>query len=495
VPGFKSWLINSCVPRRISPMINIPLFASRVACVALCLVATATGAAELPSSVALALKNAGIPASAVGVVAQRVDEARPRVAVNAGVPMNPASTIKLVTTYAALERLGPAYTWQTEAWISGALVNGILEGDLHLKGGGDPKLTYEQFSRLLRQLRQRGVREIRGDLVLDRSAFDVPEVDPGSFDAQPLRPYNVGPDALLVNFNAVSLNLIPDSASGTLGVIQEPPLATLDIVNKVRVTTQNGCGDWKEGLRADTFTHGQVVRLVLSGSYAAACGEQRWNLAVMQNRLFVFGVFKSLWEELGGRFTGNLRESEVPSSARRITVLPAPTLAEIVRDINKFSNNVMARQLFLTLGMAAGSRPARLEDGDKAVREWLAVKGLNFPELVMENGSGLGRQARISAENMNRLLQAGWRSAVMPELMSSLPVSAVDGTMRKRLKENGVAGQAHIKTGSLEGVKTIAGYVLDRQGRRWVVVFLVNHPKAILAGPAQDALLEWVHAQ
>jgi D-alanyl-D-alanine carboxypeptidase/D-alanyl-D-alanine-endopeptidase (penicillin-binding protein 4) len=449
----------------------------------------------LPPAIAQSLKNAGIPASAVGILAQRLDEPRPRLSVNAEQALNPASTIKLVTTFAALERLGPAYTWQTEAWINGTLSNGLLEGDLHLRGGGDPRLTHEQFGRLLRQLRQRGVQEIRGDLVLDRSAFELPETDPGSFDAQPLRPYNVAPDALLVNFNAISLTLTPDVGGGGVGLTQEPPVATLDLINKLHVTAGNGCGDWRENLRADTFTHGNTVRLVLSGNYPAACGEQRWNIAPMPARLFAFGVFRSLWEELGGKFAGNLRDGDVPAAARRIAVLPAPTLAEVVRDINKFSNNVMARQLFLSLAMATGKRPARVEDADRVLRDWLAERGLNFPELVLENGSGLGRQARISAANLARLLQAGWRSAVMPELMSSLPVVAVDGTMRKRLKENGVAGQAHIKTGSLEGVKSIAGYLLDRSGRRWVVVFLVNHPKSAAAGAAQDALLEWAYAQ
>jgi D-alanyl-D-alanine carboxypeptidase/D-alanyl-D-alanine-endopeptidase (penicillin-binding protein 4) len=215
----------------------------------------------------------------------------------------------------------------------------------------------------------------------------------------------------------------------------------------------------------------------------------------MSARLFTFGVFRSLWEELGGKFSGNLRDGEIPASAQRSAVLSAPTLSEIVRDINKFSNNVMTRQLFLTLGMAAGKRPAHVDDGDRAVREWLGERGLSFPELVLENGSGLGRQARISADNMGRLLQAAWRSAVMPELIASLPVTAVDGTMRKRLKDKSVAGQAHIKTGSLEGVKAIAGYLLDKSGRRWVVVFLVNHAKASAAGPAQDALLEWTYGQ
>jgi D-alanyl-D-alanine carboxypeptidase/D-alanyl-D-alanine-endopeptidase (penicillin-binding protein 4) len=175
-------------------------------------------------------------------------------------------------------------------------------------------------------------------------------------------------------------------------------------------------------------------------------------------------------------------------------VLPSPTLAEVVRDINKYSNNVMARQLFLTLGMEAGRRPAGAEDADAAIRSWLDARGLALPELVLENGSGLSRRERISAEGLGRVLAAAWKSAVMPELMASLPVTATDGTMKRRLKQNGVAGQAHIKTGSLEGVRSIAGYVLDKSGRRWIVVFFVNHSNAAGAQAAQDALLDWVHA-
>jgi D-alanyl-D-alanine carboxypeptidase/D-alanyl-D-alanine-endopeptidase (penicillin-binding protein 4) len=154
----------------------------------------------------------------------------------------------------------------------------------------------------------------------------------------------------------------------------------------------------------------------------------------------------------------------------------------------------MARQLFLTLGMESGKRPAAAEDADAAIRAWLDNRGIAIPELVLENGSGLSRRERISAEGLGRVLQAAWKSAVMPELIASLPVTATDGTMKRRLKQNGVAGQAHIKTGSLEGVRAIAGYVLDRNGRRWTVVFFVNHANAAGAQAAQDALLEWVYA-
>ena len=455
----------------------------------------------LPAPVAQALKAAGIPVAATAVVVQQVEASSPSVAVNARVAMNPASTMKLVTTFAALELLGPAYTWKTEALASGTLQDGVLMGDLFLRGGGDPRLTYDQFDRLLRQLRGRGVREIRGDLVLDRSAFAVAESDPARFDAQPMRPYNVAPDALLLNFKAVTLRLLPDDEGKAVIVAGEPLSTNLDIVNQLKLgkaTHGNGngdCGDWRERLRADTFVHGQTTRLVLTGTYPADCGEQRWNIAVQDHPAFVWGVFRQLWGELGGSISGNVRNGEVPAAARLLAGLPSSTLAEVVRDINKYSNNVMARQLFITLGMESGRRPARAEDGDAAIRGWLDARGAKIPELVLENGSGLSRRERISAGSLGQLLQRAWRSAVMPELMSSLPVAATDGTMKKRLKQNGVAGQAHIKTGSLEGVRSIAGYVLDRSGRRWIVVFFVNHANAAGAQAAQDALLQWVYEQ
>jgi len=458
-----------------------------------CCWALQAAAGNLPAPVAQALGVAGIPVAATAVWVREVDAATPRVAVNARLALNPASTMKLVTTYAALDMLGPAYVWKTEAFAVGTLSDGVLNGELYLKGGGDPKLTYDQFARLLRQIRARGIREIRGDLVLDRSAFVANGADPGRFDAQPLRPYNVTPDALLLNFKAVTLQLIPDPAQKTVTIGMEPAPANLDLINKLTLGNGNGCGDWRERLRADVFSHGANTRLVMTGVFPQSCGEQRWNIAVQEHPQFVLGVFRQLWAELGGTLDGGLREGVVPVDARTVGVLPSPTLGEVVRDINKFSNNVMARQLFLTLGMEAGRRPASAADAEAALRSWLDARGLGMPELVLENGSGLSRSERISAEGLGRVLQAAWRSSVMPELMASLPVAATDGTMKKRLKQNGVARQAHIKTGSLEGVRSLAGYVLDKTGRRWIVVFFVNHANAGGAQAAQDALLQWVY--
>lgn len=455
--------------------------------------AAAQGAAydeRLPLPVARALKAAAIPQSAVAVVVQETGAVLPRVSVNGIAAMNPASVMKLVTTFAALELLGPAYFWKTSALAAAPLAlppaDGVLAGDLHLVGSGDPKLTFEQFWLLLRQLRARGVREIRGDLVLDRSAFPVIAHDESAFDNKPLRPYNVGPDALLLNFKAVRLTLAPEG--GRILVLPEPAPANLDIVNLLKPGS-GPCppgSEWREALRADLTQHGGNFRLALTGSYPVSCGEQKWNIALLGHPQYVLGVFRQLWTELGGSLAGGVRDGTPPATARQLASVESPQLAEIVRDINKFSNNVMARQLFLTLGGRSG-------EGDAAVRAWLETKALRLPELVLDNGSGLSRRERLSAESTARLLAAAWKSPVMPELMASLPLLAVDGTMKKRLRDGSAAGQAHIKTGSLEGVKTLAGYVLDKSGRRQIVVFFVNHPNAAAAQPAQDALLQWVY--
>lgn len=447
---------------------------------------------EIPPAVAGALKALAIPPSAVAIYVREVGAAAPRLSINAARPMNPASVMKLVTTYTALGMLGPAYTWRTEISADAPASNGVLAGNLYIRGGGDPKLTFEQFWLLLRQLRAQGIRDIEGDLVLDRSIFQVAPAGEAAFDDQPLRPYNVGPDALLVGFKAIRLNLTPDPAARTVRLITEPQPTNLDVVNRIRLGN-NGCGDWKEGLRADLTRHADRFRLVVTGSYSASCGQKDWLLGVMPHELYVRGIFEELWRELGGSIKGGVRDGAVPNDARLLAAMESPPLAEVVRDINKFSNNVMARQLFLTLGLESGKRPASPSDAALAVRDWLNAHGLAFPELVLENGSGLSRQERVDAESLGRLLQSAWKSPLMPEFVASLPLAAIDGTMRKRFNGNGAAGQMHIKTGTLDGVKAIAGYVLDRNGRNQAVVFIINHPNAQAGQAAQDALLQWVY--
>ncbi|MBP6654288.1 MAG: D-alanyl-D-alanine carboxypeptidase/D-alanyl-D-alanine-endopeptidase [Propionivibrio sp.] len=472
-------MASFCLPRKRFLDAAVPFIAALVlAC------PTSAISAELPAPVTTALKEAGIPLQSVGVVVQGVDSATPLIRHNAVQPMNPASAMKLVTTYAALELLGPAYTWKTEALADSVPINGQLNGNLYLRGSGDPRLALEHFWQLLRQLRTRGVERISGDVILDRSAFALPPHDPAEFDNEPLRPYNAGPDALLVNLDSLRLTLSPNADRKTVDVIAETPDDELRIDNRITLT-QDACGDWRERIKPSVV--GEAIEI--TGSFSTQCGEKPLNLSPWPADRQVERLFRALWRELGGTLAGTVRKGQTTPSAISIATQESPALAEIVRDINKYSNNVMARQVFLTL---AAERPATPDGARQRIKGWLAEKGMPMPEAVLDNGSGLSRSERISTESLSRLLLAAWKSPVMPELISSLPLAGVDGTLKKRLGNGAAAGRAHLKTGYLENVRAIAGYVLDRNDQRWVVVFLINDAKSRQGKPAMDALLRWV---
>lgn len=450
----------------------------------LCLTANARG--SLPIAVLAELKDADIPLSAVGIVVQPLKKQKPLLSVNADQAMNPASVMKLVTTSAALELLGPAHTWTTRAYLQGKLDQGRLDGDLVLQGSGDPKLTYEQFWLLLRQLRARGVRDIRGNLMLDRSAF-APVVQDLTFDAKPMRPYNVVPDALLLGFKSVRITLVPHDAD--VALLMEPSLGDLRVSNRIRVT-DGECGEWKDGLVAEQVERDGRYELALGGGYPKSCGEQIWSLGVLSHRDFVGTVFRDLWRELGGSFGGEVRDGIAPLDSAPIAAIESPPLIDLIRDTNKFSNNVMARSLFLALST---ERPATTGSAANAVRRWLEQKKIPAPGLVLDNGAGLSRHERIAPATLANILQHMAESPLMPEFVSSLPIVAIDGTMKKRLTDMPVAGHAHIKTGYLEEVRSIAGYVRNADGEDVMVIFFVNHPNARRAQAAQDALLNWVY--
>ncbi len=461
-------------------------------------------AVSLPPSVAQELKKARIPVSAVSIEVREVGHRDALIRLNTQRPMNPASNMKLLTTYVGLDVLGPAYTWKTEAWIDGELENGELYGDLILKGYGNPKFTIEQFWLWLSDLRARGLRDIKGDLVLDRTYYDLQPHDPAEFDNDPLRAYNVGADALLLNFNTLRLRYLPNGDN--LKVISQPPVADFTLENQLEPTSGDfNCRDWDGRLTVQPG--GDSV--VLQGSYPIECGEREQSLSVMPHTRYVEAVFRAIWQELGGTLSGIQREAAVTDSARLFSTHRSEPLSTVIRDINKFSNNVMARQLFLTLGE---SLPLENEPGDMpevfsgtetsrrmsiersifAMQNWLTRQGMEFKELVLENGAGLSRIERISAEHLAQLLDHAAANPLSAELQASLPILGVDGSIQDRLNGTPVASHAHLKTGTLEGVKSLSGYVHSMRGKDWVVVFLINHPNAKRGQDAQDALIEWL---
>lgn len=453
----------------------------------ICLAPHATSAPHvgLPPEVDTALQRAGVPREAMVAVVHEVGAPEPRLAWQPQLPVNPASLMKLLTTSAALDLLGPAWTWNTPMWIQGTTLNGVLDGNLVIKGTGDPKFVQERLWQALRRLQQLGVREIRGDIVIDRSAFKLPPHNPAAFDAKPYSPQNTGADALLFNYKSVQLTFTPDTTRGLAIVSSEPPLAGVRIDLTVPLSS-GPCGDWRDALRPD-FT--DPLRIRFMGHYPAGCLEQLWQIAYADPASYSARVLAGLWREMGGKLIGRVREGLAPADPPSLQV-PSPPLAEVVRDINKFSNNVMAQQLFLTLPVVQRGGPGTPEQARDLMQAWLAERfGETARGAVIDNGSGLSRDTRLSAQLLARLLQAAYAGPSMPELMSSLPVSGVDGTLRRA--RNGATGKAHLKTGSLNGVAGIAGYVLSNAGRRYVLVAIVNDTNANLARPALEAMVQW----
>ena len=486
-----------------STLIGVPIGAARrlsfraisaMAVTVGALLVAACAHAALPRGVARAFLDAGIPLTSVSVVVRESGEPQALFTHDADRPLNPASVMKLVTTYAALDLLGRDYRWKTEAYLGGRLANGTLAGNLILKGYGDPKITVEQWQAFMADLRARGLDRVAGDLVLDRSYFNVPEHDPAAFDQEPLRPYNVGPDALLVNFKAFRFQFAPDAPRSAVAVRADPPLQEVKL-DALPQLTNGDCGDWRTLLGATWVNQRTTASAAFAGRYPLSCGERDWYVALLDHPAYVHGMFATYFRAAGGQFDGGLREGRVPKNGAPFAVMESAPLYDIVRDVNKLSNNVMARQIFLTLATTHHPPPATPALAADVVQRWLKDRKFAMPGLVLENGSGLSRRERASANGLARLLASADHSPVREEFASSLAVAALDGTVQRRFRDGTVAGQALLKTGSLEGVRALAGYVIDAEGRRFIVVVIINHPNAARGAAALDYLVQWVYQE
>jgi D-alanyl-D-alanine carboxypeptidase/D-alanyl-D-alanine-endopeptidase (penicillin-binding protein 4) len=477
----------------VAPLADAPSPSSGAAAAAL----LAGGAAPAPAPISgKATANSKAKPKAPSK-AQQTTPPAPRLSYRANALMNPASVMKLVTTYAALDMLGPDFTWANRVYVDGDVRDGVLTGNLVLRGGGDPKLVLERLDALLHQIQAQGVREVRGDIVLDHSVFDLPE-HPAAFDDEPLRPYNVMPDGLLINFKSLIFHFSPDAAHARATLRSEPPIAEVDIPTSVPLG--NGpCDDWRATLQAD-FAQPQQVRF--AGNYPAACGDQSWPMAYTEPHSYARRVVQAMWAAAGGRLTGQVRDGTTPAEAQLLLSANSLPLAELVADINKFSNNVMAQQVFLTLSSQAKAQNQNQNQAHGSftasralLHHWWHTRIGQQTAPVLDNGSGLSRQERISAAALTALLRYADGGPLAGPFQASLGIAGVDGTvarLRERKPKSPALGRAWLKTGTLRDVVALAGYAQGLSGQRYTLVVLVNHEHAAAARPALDELLEWV---
>lgn len=455
--------------------------------------AFAVHASALPPGVERVLAGHDIARENLSIVVQAVDGAEPVLAHLPDVARNPASVMKVVTTWSALEQLGPAYEWPTEVHALGELEDGRLDGDLALKGYGNPYLVVEEFWKLLRALRRAGVSDVAGDLVIDDSYFDVGEAAPGAFDGRPFRSYNVVPNALLVNFKSARFEFFADERRGGVRIAVDPPLGNLEIENRLELGV-GGCGGYQRGIAFHADDVRTADRIVFEGRFPARCGSYALTRAVLRHDTYAYGLFDALWREMGGTLEGGLRRARVPDDAEPLLTWRSPPLAEVIRSINKNSNNVMTRQLVYTLGAERDGAPGTFEAGRRAVREFLASRGIDVSRLALDNGAGLSRDAAATAGMLADVLLAASRSLYAHEFIASLSLGGLDGTTRGRYAKPSRNALLHVKTGRIDHVSALAGYAAAGDGRTYVIVSLLNSENAH-RGPGREleqALIDWV---
>jgi D-alanyl-D-alanine carboxypeptidase/D-alanyl-D-alanine-endopeptidase (penicillin-binding protein 4) len=458
--------------------------------------ALACGVAVLSSGAVAAGENGAVPAALTQLMAaQRLpssassfviidaDTGRVVMSHNPDTPRSPASTIKTVTTFAALDMLGPTFIWQTRAWVH--------DGDLYLQGGGDPYITLERWWSFVQALRAQGLNSIPGDIVIDNSAFSLPKEDPGAFDGRPNRSYNVVPDALMVNFQSIDFSLAANADTHRVDIIASPAPVNLEVDNHIRYVAGR-CGG--PAARVDfQVASPQWDRVVFSGTLSPHCAQRTFARVLLQPTTYAFGTFVKLWRESGGEFEGKLRTESVPADAKPLYTFDSLSLAEIVRLTNKHSSNLMARHLLLTLGRERYGDPATLEKGVSAIADWSRERGFDLSGVDIDNGSGLSRSTRITVLQMAKILRAAYHSPFAPEYLASFPLAGMDGTLRSRMK-NSPAGAIRLKTGHLDAVSGVAGFVTAPTGKTFVLVSLVNNVRADFgaAEPLHAALAAWI---
>ncbi len=454
----------------------------------------------LPAAVHQALDRLALPAEALAFAALPLDHTDPRWQHRAELPMQPGSAMKLVTTAVALDRLGPNLRGFTELRSAAPVAQGVLQGPLVLRGGADAELDVPAFWALLLELRQQGITHIAGDLLLDRTRWRPARPDLGQppFDDATEFAYNVIPDALHLAGGLLPLAL--HEQGGAVQAASVPPLDGLVVDASAMTLTDGRCAAWSAAWLPATVREGaETTRLELAGGFPRGCSA-RTALQVLDRDELAARLFATLWRGLGGQWQGRLQAvatpQALPADTRLLARRQARPWGELLRHLNKASDNAWTRLLYMEIGVAAQGEAETTPTAELAAREvqrWFAEQGIPADGLVLDNGSGLSRSERISALQLAQLIQAVWRGRHAPEFLMSLPVAGVDGSMRNRLKDSPAAGWARLKTGTLRNVVALAGVVRDPQGRPWALAAMVNHDTlAARSRPVLDALVDHI---
>ena len=449
-----------------------------------------------------ALRQAGIASANVGLMAQSVDDgAAPLVSHNEARVFTLASTTKLVTTLAALDTLGSGFRWQTRAYLLGPLKDGVLHGDLLIVGGGDARLSTTDLAQWFARMQQQGLKAIEGNIVINRGAFQTRATDhAGTPIPSKSNPHHAWPEALMLDEGVLTIEVsAPDPARpDALVLSMKPRLDGVEFLDLTQVRRVK-CSAVREPLSASLEELYRPMRVLVQGEWAPGCSSARLQIATPPGSRFAPLAIAAAWRDAGGALAGQVVQPEsayAPASlvkgSKPFSVHQSALLPSLLRDMNKWSNNLMARHLMLSLSKGFPARPATLPEARKRMAEWLNKRGLSQADLSVDNGSGLSHDEKGRALALVQLLRQAWHGPHARELLRSLPVAGEDGTMSMRLTSSIAKGKAYLKTGTLTDTRAVAGYVQARSGKTYAVAAIINDPKAGKGVAALDAFIEWI---
>ncbi len=445
---------------------------------------------ELPDSVSQAINQSNISSEQLSASVIAIDDGDLALAWRDNKQVSPASTAKIITTLMGLEILGPHWRWKTQFIAHGHIKKGILNGNLVIIGGGNPGYVIEDLWRDLWILKMRGLKKITGDIIIDRSLFaKLPSSI--AFDSESRRPYTKEADSALLNYQSVTFSITPNQNTGLATVAAMTPINKLKAPRTIKLDTANPkCIQWRQRMAVDAHKEWQPHFM---GKFPADCPEKFFSYTIDNANDYWQSTLATLMPQAGIDFKGKVRSGVAPEAQQVLLVSDSDDLATVTRTTNKFSNNVTARHIFLTTGLVASGQKqgATYTMARTTLDAWLKNIGIEDP-VYLENGSGLSRFSSVTARAMTAILRYGVTHPRGNEWISSLPIAGFDGTMKKR---EAAMGHAYIKTGLLNNVKTIAGIVYAKSGKRYAIFASLLGPGATEAEQVHDALIDWVYTE
>jgi D-alanyl-D-alanine carboxypeptidase/D-alanyl-D-alanine-endopeptidase (penicillin-binding protein 4) len=443
----------------------------------------------LPGAINEEIRKSRIPQKDISIYIKETGKnGRVIASLNADTARTPASVIKVLSTYASVLKLGFDYRWPTKFYTTGKLKNGILHGDLFVKGFGDPTLNAEDLEEIVADIRAKGIRQIRGNIVIDRTYFKVGNKDNSGFDQYTYSAYNAMPDAMMFNERVVTVCVMPKENS----VVKKHAYESYRVVNQLqRVNT--ACQGQYSWPRVKIDKSSVTPTVFLSGKISKHCGKRNiCQVITKPYKSFYYALNDRLNKE-GIEVKGGFELQKIPSNAQELFTHYSDTLEEIISKTAKESNNLYARHLLLYAGAKLYGAPATMQKGRDAIRYILDSRGaLAKGVLKIDNGSGLSRTSKMTAKILAEVYDHAYDN-YGKRWMDTLSVAGVDGTIKKRFRYSAVKNRAWMKTGTLKNVKNIGGYVQNRAGKLYTVVILVEGSRArYYASKLQDDIITWL---